>query len=201
MAAPVLPAAAAASAWRRMSRRQQLAAVLAGSAAAAWAVDLAVLRPLRHRLDHLHQAVKQTEQRLLEAVAAGRDAEAVTKAFAGYEPYVRASSSPETALAGMLSDVEAAIRDSGVVLLNLKPAQAKAAAKGAAAPAGAPQGQVVSVIMDGEAGPEQLVRLLDAFQRSPRLLRVSELTVRVSEQKTLRTSMVISTLVVGWRES
>jgi len=189
MAAPSI------SGWRRLGKRQQLAVIFGGSLAAAWAVDTVALRPLRNRLDGLNQQVRETEQRLLDAVAAGREADAVTKAFAAYEPYVRPAGSRETALAVMLSEVETAIRESGVVLLNLKPTQVKDAGKSTVEQ----EPQVISVLMDGEAGPEQLVRLLDHLHRSPRLLRVSELSVRVSEQKTLRTSMVISTLLVGSR--
>ncbi len=170
--------------WQRLTKRQRLVAGIVSSFAVAGLIT-AALRPLRHLLSRLSREVQQTEQRLLDAMAANRDAETVTAAFAAYEPYVASSGSTESELAAVLSEVESAVRESGVTLLNLKPAAARAGAD-----------QTISVAMDGEAAPEQLVRLLDRLQRSTRLLKVTELTVRVSESKTLRTSMVITKLLL-----
>jgi hypothetical protein len=167
--------------WQRLSRRQRLAASLAGGVLFLGSVDALLLRPLRQRLHRLHQEVRTAERRLVESIVASRQADAVNQAFAAYEPYVRPAGSPEQELAGVLSEVESAIRQSGLVPLSLKPAPAQEGAPG-----------TISVAVEGESTPEQLVQLLDGIQRSTRLLRVTDLTVRVVDGKVLRSSLVVS---------
>ncbi len=172
--------------WQRLSKRQQLIASLIGGLLVVAAVDALLLRPLRQRLTRLHHEVHAAEQRLVEAVVAGSQAKAVTQAFSAYEPYVRPAGSSEAELAGILSEVESAVRQSGLVLLGLKPATPQGGAA-----------NTVSVTIEGESTPEQLIQLLDAIQRSTRLLKVTDLAVRVAEGKTLRSSLVISKLLLA----
>ena len=172
--------------WQRLSKRQQLIASLIGGLLVVAVVDALLLRPLRQRLTRLHQEVQAAEQRLVQAVVASSQAEAVTQAFSAYEPYVRPAGSAEAELAGILSEVEAAVRQSGLVLLGLKPAPPQGGAA-----------TTVSVTIEGESTPEQLMQLLDAIQRSTGLLKVTDLTVRVAEGKTLRSSLIISKLLVA----
>ena len=171
--------------WRKLGKRQQLIITVLGGALLLWMTDLVTLRPLRYHLHHLHEEVRGAEQRLVDGVIANEQAGAVNKAFEAYASYVKPVGAPESELAGVLSEVEAAVRQSGMVLLNLKPLSQRADASSA-----------ISVTIDGEATPSQLVRLLDQLQRSPHLLKVAELTVRVSESQTLRTSLVISRLLL-----
>ena len=169
--------------WQRLKKNQQFVVGIIGSLFMLWFVDFIALRPLRNRLQVLNQEVEQTRQKLLNATAADHNAANVSKAFKGYESFAAPSGAPETELAGLLSDVENTVRQSGVVLLNLKPGQ-----RGAE--------RSISVAVDGESSPEQLMRLLDALQRSQRALKVTDLSVRVSESKTLRVAMVISKLLI-----
>ena len=171
--------------WQRLGKRQQTVTLIIGSVAVAWVMDGIALRPLRSRVRELRRQVRETEQRLVEASVASDQAQAVTRAFSAYEPYVKPSGSSESELASVLSEVESAVRQSGMTLLNLRPVSGR---QGTA--------QTISVTVEGEASPHQLVQLLDLVQRSTRLLKVTELTVRVSETKTLRTSMVISKLLL-----
>lgn len=171
--------------WQRLSKRQQLVATILGGLAVLWMLDLITLRPLRRHLHQLREEVRATEQRLVNGVIADGQADGVNKAFQAYAAYAQPAGSPESELAGVLSEVEAAVRQSGVALLNLRPSSQRGENGGA-----------ISVSVDGEATPKQLVQLLDAIERSPHLLKVAELTVRVSEAKTLRTSLVISKLLL-----
>ena len=171
--------------WRQLTKRQRLIASIAGGVCALLIADALLLRPLRQRLGRLRQEVRAVEQRLAQAVVAKSQAAAVNKAFSAYEPYVRPTGSPEAELAEVLSEVESAVRQSGLVLLNLKPTP--------------PQGdavRAVSVTVEGESNPEQLLQLLDAIQRSTRLLKVTDLTVRVAEGRALRSSLIISKLLL-----
>ena len=178
-------AAGLASRWQRLSRQQQAAVVIGGSVLAAWCMDAVALRPLRRRLHGLHEEVRQAEQRLSEALVASQQAGSVTRAFETYKTYMQPSGSAESELASVLSEVESAVREAGMVLLNLKPMTGRSTSP-----------ETISVTVEGESTPEQLVALLDRLQRSTRLLKVTELTVRVSERLTLRTSMVISKLLL-----
>jgi type II secretory pathway component PulM len=171
--------------WQRLSKRQQAAAFVAGALAGLWIVNVVALRPLRRRLDRLHDEVQQAEQRLVEALVASQQATRVNKTFEAYASYVQPSGPPESELASVLSEVESAVRQSGMVLLNLKPVTPRDGTV-----------EAISVTVDGEADPEQLMNLLDRIQRSTRLLKVTELSVRVSEQQRLRTSLVISKLLL-----
>jgi hypothetical protein len=70
-----------------------------------------------------------------------------------------------------------------MVLMNLRP------------DAGA-GGQALRVSLETESSPTQLVQLLDRMQRSARLLRVTQLSLRVVEGRALRASIVISQLTL-----
>ena len=175
-----------ASWWKQLNRRQQRLVLLLGVAAAVGLADAVALRPLRLRLVQLHREVRETEQRLVDAMVAGAQTDAVAHALGPYQPYLQPAGSEESELAAVLTEVESAVRASGMVLLNLKP---QVSGKGLA--------NAVSVIVEAEASPPQLVELLDRLQRSSRLLRVMELNVRVSEGRTLRASLVVSKLLLG----
>lgn len=171
--------------WQRLNRRQQLAVFVVGGALGLWLIDTAMLKPLRHHLRRVHRQVQETEQRLLEALVADGQAESVQQAFGAYGPYVRPAGSPEAELAGLLSEVESAVRASGMVLLNLKPVTLRQS-----------ESHIIGVTLESEATTGQLVQFLDTVQRSTRLLKVTELTVRVSDDQTLRTSCVVSKLLL-----
>ena len=171
--------------WRRLSTRQRIVVGGIGALAVVWSVDAVLLGPLRRRLSRLQGHVRDTERRLLDAITASSQAEAVHRAFHAYESYAVASESAETELAKMLSEVESAIRQSGMTLLNLRPATDRNAPT-----------ETIQVSAEIEATPQQLVALLDRVQRSTRLLKVTELNVRVSESKTLRVSLVVSKLLL-----
>ena len=185
MANPSLEVRGLVQRWQRLSRRQQVILLIIGSTAVVWTMDTLALRPLRRHVRALHQQLRDTTQRLSEAVVAGDQAKAVNRAYTAYEPYLTTSGSSEADLAAVLSEVEAGVREAGMTLFNLKPASSRPGTEG-----------ILSVSVDGEASPSQLARLLDLVQRSPHLLKVTELTIRVSEGKTLRTSFVISKLVL-----
>lgn len=169
--------------WQRLRKSQQIAVGILGSLALIGLVDLVALRPIRNRLRALAIEVKQTEQKLRAATEANDNALNVSKAFKNYASYAAASASADVELANLLSDVETTLRQSGVILLNLKPAQRS-------------KENVISIAVDGESSAEQLMRMLDAFQRSQRALKITELSIRVSESKTLRVAMVVSKLLI-----
>ena len=172
--------------WQRLSKRQQLIAILGAGLLLVWVADTIALRPLRRHLGQLHQQAHETEQRLVEALVASRQADEVNRAFAAYVAYVHPAGATEAELANVLTEVEGASRQAGMALLNLKPSLPR-------------QGEAssISVTLESEASPAQLVQFLDQIQRSTKLLKVTELTVRTSvEGKSLRTSMVISKLLL-----
>jgi len=171
--------------WQRLSKRQRLIVAGAGGVVTLLLVDAIALRPLRRQVQTLRAQVRDTERRLMDAVTASQQSESVNAAFAAYEPYIKPAGSAESELAAALSEVEGALRQSGVLALSLKPMTSRPG-----------EASMVSVSVDGESDPAQLVRLLDLLARSSRLLKVTELTVRVSEEKTLRSSMVISKLLL-----
>ena len=168
--------------WQRLGKRQQLAVGLGGGLLVLWLVDTIALAPLRRGLHRLHQEVRETEQRLIDALIANQQAARVNEAYATYEPYVKPSGSPEAELA---AEVESAVRDAGMTVLSLRPVTQRDATD-----------PTVRVSVDGEASPAQLVKLFDRFQRSTQLLKITELTVRAAEGGVLRTSMEISKLLL-----
>lgn len=171
--------------WQRLSHRQRLVVGGVIGFLVLWLVDAVALRPLRRHVKALQKQVQQTEKQLVEAVAANQNAEAIARAFKTYQPYASAPATAESELAGLLSDVESTVRQSGMVLLNLKPSGKPAVSD-----------KTIGVVIDAESTPEQLVRLLDNLQRSQKLIKATELSIRVSEQKILRISMVISKLLL-----
>lgn len=171
--------------WQRLNKRQQRWVLLLAGLVAVWGADGLLLRPLRRRLMTLHREVRETEQRLIEATVASAQVETVNQAFEQYAAYLKkGTGSVETELAAALTEVESAVRDLGIVLINLKQGSAGASES------------TVSVSVECEASPTQLVQLLDRLQRSVRLLKVTQLNVRASDAQTLRASLVVSKLLV-----
>lgn len=171
--------------WQQLTKRQQRLALVLGGVLVVWAVDGVLLRPLRNRLRRLQQEVRDTERRLIEATVASAQVKAVNQAFEQYEGYLKDTGSVQAELASALTEVESAVRDLGIVLIHLKQ--------------GSDQGEsggTVTVSVECEASPTQLVQLLDRLQRSQRLLKVTQLSVRASEARTLRASLVVSKLLV-----
>lgn len=180
MAAPSLQAA-----WQRLPKRQQTMARFAGGGLFLWGLGQLTLHPLQQRLQTLKADVTAAETRLLAATAASQQTERVQKAFVPYQGYVKTPAAREVELAGFMTEVEQAAKEAGIAEPYLKPLKA-------------PEGTslVLSAAMEAEASPAQLIALLDQIQRSTRLLRVKEMTVRVTEKRTLRSSLVIEKLLL-----
>ena len=172
--------------WTQLDKRHKRLLLALGVLGAVWLSDAMILRPLRVRLSQLHRDVRQTEQRLRDALVATAQAEAVNQAFEVYQSYVQPSGSPESELASVLTEVESAVREAGMVLISLKPQSVSGSTAHA-----------VSVTVETETSPAQLVQLLNRIQRSAHLLKVTELNVRVVEGRTLRASFVIGKLLLG----
>ena len=171
--------------WQQLNRPQRLALIGLGSLLTVWLLDLLALRSLRREFSHLRQQVRQTETRLLEAVTTSAQAEVVNRAFEDYRPYLKSAGSAELEVAAVLTEVENSVREAGVTLLNLKPVLGTEATP-----------HVARVNVEGEATPLQLMQLLDRLQRSTYLLKVTELSIRVTEGGVLRNSLVVSKLLL-----
>ncbi|MDP3703671.1 MAG: GspMb/PilO family protein [Candidatus Omnitrophota bacterium] len=183
-----MPSAGAMQQWQRLNKRQQRWALLLAGLVAVWGADGLLLWPLRQRLMALHREVRDTEQRLIDATVASAQVETVNQAFEQYAVYLKETGSVETELAAALTEVESAVRDLGIVLINLKQGSAGALES------------MVSVSVECEASPTQLVQLLDRLQRSVRLLKVTQLNVRASDAQTLRVSLVVSKLLAPFQQ-
>lgn len=181
-----MAAASFQAAWQRVPKPQQVLLRLLGVGLLLWGVGQVTLRPLQRRLRALKAEVAEAEARLLAATAASQQTERMQKAFAPYQPYVKKPAAPEVELAGFMTEVEQAAKDAGIAEPYLKPLKTPEATP-----------QVLSATMEAEASPAQLIALLDTIQRSTRLLRVKELTVRVTEGRTLRSSLVIEKLLLA----
>ena len=172
--------------WQRLSKRQQLILLILVGVVALWAFDAVAFRPLlRGRLNALKRQAKAAEQQLVNATIASAQAGSVNRAFEAYQAYIKTAGTAEAELAAVLTEVESAVRESGMVLLNLRPVSEREAAP-----------DRVSVTVETEASPAQLVQLLDRIQRSSHLLKVTELALRVSESQTLRSSLIVSKLLL-----
>ena len=172
--------------WQRLSRRQQLILLIAGGALVLWGFDRIAFRPLlRGRLSQLQRMAREAEEQLAASTIASAQAASVSRAYDAYRPYITPTGSPEKELAALLTEVETAVRETGISQLGLRPMSGRDVAP-----------ERVSVTVETEASPSQLAQLLDRLQRSTQLLKVTELTVRVSENQTLRSSLVVSKLLL-----
>ncbi len=169
--------------WQRLTARQRALTALLGGFLLLGAVDLIALRPLRRRVSQLRSQAREIEQRLIQAMVASAQAEAVNETYAQYAPYVQPSAGPEADLAALSSEVEGAARALGVQLINLRQEPTSG------------ERRVVSVNLETEATATQVAELLDRLARSPQLLRITEMSLRLAEGRALRASFVISKLV------
>lgn len=177
--------------WQKLSVMQRRLAAGVSLVVGVWLVNLIGLGPLRQDIRRLRDQVRDTEQRLMRAVSVNTQAATILQAFEAYRSYVPGSVSEGDAAhtqSQVQSDVEAAVRASGMSLLNVKPVSASTH-DGAS---------TVSVALELEATPEQLIRLLDSLQRSTQLLKVTQMAMRLTDERalTLRCSMVITKLLL-----
>ena len=117
--------------WQRLKTGQRFVAAAVSGLVLLWTVDVVAFKPLRRRLGALTAEVEQTKQALIRATEADHNASLVARAFKNYELYAATSASAEAELAALLSDIETTVRQSGVVLLNLKPAPRSASDRSA----------------------------------------------------------------------
>ncbi len=178
--------------WQKLSVMQRRVAMGASLLAGVWLIDRVGLAPLRRDLHQLHQQVQEAEQRLSRAVSVNTQATTIRTAFEAYRSYVPTAPIPEDAVRSqgqVQSEVEAAVRASGITLLNVKPLS------------GGPHATdtTVSVTLELEATPAQLIHLLDGLQRSTQLLKVTQMALRLTDAHaaTLRCSMVITKLLLA----
>lgn len=170
--------------WKRLTRRQQRIILIVGGTVAFLASDAVLLRPLRARLAQLNRHVRETEQRLMTATVASTQAEDVNRVFDAYQPYAQPAGDAQSESGIVYAEIQSAVRDLGMPLISLR------------------QGEIadgkptVTVSLECEASPSQLVQLLDRVQRSTHLLKVTNLNARVTEGKSLRVSLVISKLLL-----
>ncbi len=165
--------------WQALPARQRKLLSVLTVFFALWAAEAMMLRPLQRQLAGLHQQVREAEQQLIQATIASAQAASVDEAFTAYAPYLQPAGSREAEMAAVLTEVESAVREAGMVLLNLKPDEETSGAT------------VITIRVEAEASPAQLMQLLDRLQRSTHLLKVSGLSARVAEGRMLRTSLVI----------
>lgn len=177
--------------WQRLPILQRRLAAGVSLVFGVWLVNLIGLGPLRQDIRRLRDQVRETEQRLMRAVSVNTQATTILQAFEAYRSYVPGSVSEGDSAhtqSQVQSEVEAAVRASGMSLLNVKPVSASTH-NGAS---------TVSVSLELEATPEQLIRLLDGLQRSTQLLKVTQMAMRLTDERalTLRGSMVITKLLL-----
>lgn len=171
--------------WQQRTKRQQLLLLLGGGVVCVALVYGIALQPLQRGVAALRRQVREQEERLVKAIAATRQADEVNRAFAAYAVYTQPSAAADVERTNVQSDVEAIANDTGIARILLKQVGANAGAA-----------DRVSVRLEGEASSEELVRFLDRVQRSPRLLKITELDVRISAEGTLRTTIVITKLLL-----
>lgn len=148
-------------------------------------VAVVVFRNVGQWLGRLEEQVRHTEQRLVAAVTATQQAEEVRQAFAAYEPFAQPAAAAAAERNQLLRDVEDVLRSAGMARLNFRELSSDDELPG-----------TVGVLVDGESSPGQLLTFLDLLQRSHRLLRVTKLEARVSENRTLRCSLIVSKLLI-----
>lgn len=173
------------SRWFGNDKARRLALVIVAALAALALASLLLFRGLGRWLGRLDQQVRDAEQRLVVASTAMQHVEEVHQAYAAYEPFAMLSEPAAAERNRLLRDVEEALQRSGIVSLSSRELPESDEADG-----------TVGIRVDGESSPGQLVTFLDLLQRSPRLLRVTKLEVRVSEGRTLRCSMDVSKLLI-----
>ncbi len=169
--------------WQRLTRWQRRA-ILVGSGGVVLWVAAAFLLLLHSRLAQLNTQVRDTEARLKASTVASAQAKDVNQAFDAYQPYVQPGGDAQSESGVVYAEIQSAVRDLGMPLINLKQGEIAS---------GKP---MVTVSLECEASPSQLVQLLDRVQRSTHLLKVTGLSVRVTESKNLRVSLVISKLLL-----
>lgn len=176
--------------WKRLSGWQRRMALAGGLAALVAVIELVGLRPLRHQLARTRREVQALEQQLERAVTLSTKARAIEQAYEAYRPFVPSEEAaaglqdPVRAQSQVQSEIESDARAAGMNLLTVRPVAETAAA------------DRLGVAMEVEATPAQLIRWLDHVRRSPSLLSVSRLVIRVTEEpsRVLRCSMVVTKL-------
>lgn len=179
--------------WKRLSLWQRRLALVGALTALVAVIELVGLRPLRHQLTQTRHDVQSMEQQLTRAIMLSAQAHAIEQAYEAYRPFVPSEDAaanlrdPVRAQNQVQSEIESDARAIGMNVLTVRPASDTSGA------------DRLMIAMEAEATPAQLIRWLDHVRRSPSLLSVSRLAIRVPEDTTgpLRCSMVVAKLLLG----
>ena len=179
--------------WKKLSVVQRRLALLGALTALVAVIELVGLRPLRHQLTQTRRDVRSLEQQLTRAITLSAQAHAIEQAYEAYRPFLPSDEAvahlrdPVRAQNQAQSEIESDARAIGMNVLTVRPASETSAT------------DRLMVAMEAEATPAQLIQWLDHVRRSPSLLSVSRLAIRVPDDNAglLRCSMVVTKLLLG----
>ncbi len=179
--------------WKRLSLWQRRLALFGALTALVAVIELVGLRPLRRQLTRTRHDVQDMEHQLTRAILLSSRAHAIEQAYDAYRPFVPSEDAtanlrdPVRLQNQVQSEIESDARAIGMNVLTVRPT----------ADTSAPDRLMVA--MEVEATPSQLIQWLDHVRRSPSLLSVNRLAIRVPEESAglLRCSMVVTKLLLG----
>ena len=79
------------------------------------------ISPFVHRLQFIDGKIQSSEQRLSMLMYIDSKKDKIMDTFNKKEPYIRTDSTKESALAEVMKEIEEVTKNSGVILLNMKP--------------------------------------------------------------------------------
>ena len=179
--------------WKKLSVVQRRLALAGAMAALVAVIELVGLRPLRHQLAQTRRDVRSLEHQLQQAIILSAQAHAIEQAYEAYRPFVPSEDAaanlrdPVRAQSQVQSEIESDARAIGMNVLTVRPASEPSVT------------DRLMVAMEAEATPTQLIRWLDHVRRSPSLLSVGRLAIRVPDDNagSLRCSMVVTKLLLA----
>jgi Tfp pilus assembly protein PilO len=168
----------------KFSSKEKIGLLIAGSFMSFALLDRLMISPINSKLKQINQDIKISEKQLAMELRNVSQKETVTAQYQKYVRHPQPNGPDEEKMTAMLSAVEDLARESGTLLLDIKPQPPK--------PANVYKEYNITLEAEGEM--EALVKFLYQINNSPQLLRVETLRLNLKDKdsKTVKASVLIS---------
>ncbi|MBI4365962.1 MAG: type 4a pilus biogenesis protein PilO [Deltaproteobacteria bacterium] len=148
--------------YQRLSARERKIFQAGMGCLLVFLIDLTVVRPVWSLYGSLQNEIAEAERTLTRNLLNLQRKEAVESAYEKYRAFVRPAGTDEEENAGLLSELEQLARTNQVVLVDMKPREAKATQFH----------KEYAAELDAEADMKNLIAFMHQLGQSPQLMKV-----------------------------
>ena len=156
----------------RLSKREKYIAYIAFALVAYVLFDRVVLRPVMVRQENLNKEIQEQEQKLEKSIRILKQEDLIKSEYKKYAQNLKQNVSDEEAIPAILSSVEKTANATSVTIVDMKPFSAE----------NLEFYKRIKIKIEAEAKIEQLADFIYQLEISPKLLRVTQISLTPKKQ-------------------